>query len=127
MNENKRALAWAALGLLLAALLVPFIIAALGRADLAMGFAITAGLLALILGAFSRSDRLGRRVTLALPLLAVIGGIAGVALVALRTSHRVAFEAAQSQRERMRSQAEQQARQKAEIETRQKTENPQKL
>jgi hypothetical protein len=66
MTELKRPLAFIALGLLLAALLLPFFIAALGRADLAVGFSLVAGLLALIMAAFSRSDRTGLSVIFAL-------------------------------------------------------------
>jgi len=48
------------LGLLLAAVLVPFIIVALGRNDLAIGFSFVAGLLALFLWAFSQPERTGK-------------------------------------------------------------------
>lgn len=73
MNTNKRPLAIIALGLLIAASLVPFIIVVLGYRDFAVGFSVVAGLLALILGAFSRSTRLGKAVTVSLLLFLVVG------------------------------------------------------
>jgi peptidoglycan biosynthesis protein MviN/MurJ (putative lipid II flippase) len=60
MNNNTRPLTYISLGLLLAAVLVPFIIVALGRDGLAVGFSIVAGLLALILWAFSQPERTGK-------------------------------------------------------------------
>jgi len=60
MNTNTRPLTYISLGLLLAAVLVPFIIVALGRNDLAVAFSIVAGLLALFLWAFSQPERTGR-------------------------------------------------------------------
>jgi hypothetical protein len=66
MNDTKQALAFMSLRLFLAALLVPFIIAALGHPGLAVGFSFMAGLLALILWTFSRSERFGKAVTIAL-------------------------------------------------------------
>ena len=60
MNNNTRPLTYISLGLLLAAVLVPFIIVALGRNDLAVGFSIVAGLLALCLWAFSQPERTGK-------------------------------------------------------------------
>ena len=60
MNNNTRTLTYMSLGLLLAAVLVPFIIVALGRDDLAVGFSIVAGLLALFLWAFSQPERTGK-------------------------------------------------------------------
>jgi predicted membrane channel-forming protein YqfA (hemolysin III family) len=59
MNNNTRPLTYISLGLLLAAALVPFIFVALGRDDLAVGFSIVAGLLALCLWAFSQPERAG--------------------------------------------------------------------
>jgi len=98
MNNNKRALASLSLGLLLAALLVPFIIAALGRADLAIGFGIVGCFLALILAAFSRSERLGRTVTVTVLLLFVLGLAATFVLSAIWRNHLVAREKLKSQR-----------------------------
>ena len=60
MNNNTRPLTYMSLGLLLAAILVPFIIVALGRIDLAVGFSIAAGLLALLMWAFSQPERTGK-------------------------------------------------------------------
>ena len=60
MNNNTRPLTYMSLGLLLAAVLVPFIIVALGRNDLAVGFSIVASLLALFLWSFSQPERVGK-------------------------------------------------------------------
>ncbi len=85
MNNDKRLIAFVSLGLLVAALLVPFFLALCGRGDLAVGFAIVAGLLALLFGALSWSDRIGKTVTTVL-LLMLVGGVAGMAvLFAVRT------------------------------------------
>jgi len=73
MNQNKNPLAFFSLGLLLAAILVPFIIVALGRDDLAVGFSIVALLMALVLGAFSKSVRLGKAAVAGLALFFVVG------------------------------------------------------
>jgi hypothetical protein len=80
MNNDKRVFALLSLGLLVTALLVPFIIAAFGREDLALGFCIVAALLALLFGSLSWSERIGRTVTIALLCLLVVGG-AGMAMV----------------------------------------------
>jgi len=82
MNQNKNPLGFIALGLLLAAILVPFIIVALGRDDLAIGFSTVAVLLALIIGAFSKSVRLGKAAGVGLLLfLAVVLAVAAVFIV----------------------------------------------
>jgi hypothetical protein len=80
MNNDKRIFALVSLGLFLTALLVPFVIAASGRDGLAVGFGAAAGLLALLFGALSWSDRIGRTVTIALlPMLIV--GVGGWAVI----------------------------------------------
>ena len=84
MNNDKRIFALVSLGLLLAALLVPFFIAAGGRDDLAVGFGVVAGVLALLFGALSWSDRIGRAVTTALLLMLAVGAVGMAALAAVR-------------------------------------------
>jgi len=73
MNNEKRIFAMVSLGLLLIAFLVPFIIATSGRNDLAVGFSVVAGLLALLFGALGWSDRIGRIVTIAASSVLVVG------------------------------------------------------
>jgi hypothetical protein len=85
MNNDKRIFALVSLGLLLAALLVPFIIAAQGREDLAIGFGAVAGLLALLFGALSWSDRIGRTMTIA-SLLVLVFGVGGSAVIYMKQS-----------------------------------------
>lgn len=98
MNNDKRIFALVSLGLLLAALLVAFIFAARGRDDLAVGFGVVAGLLALLLGALSWSDRIGRTVTIAL-LFILIVGVGGAAVIyAIRSQHMRAGERERGQR-----------------------------
>jgi hypothetical protein len=84
MSDFKRPLAFIALGLLLAALLVPFLIAALGSDELAVGFSIVTGLLALTLGAFSRSERLGLSVIIGIFLVFAFAGV----FISIRVNHR---------------------------------------
>jgi len=80
MNNDKRIFALVSLGLFLTALLAPFIIATSGRDELAVGFSVVAGLLAVLFGALSWNDRIGRTVTTALlPILVV--AIAGSAII----------------------------------------------
>ena len=72
MNNDKRIFALVSLGLFLLAFLVPFIIAmSPGCGGLAICFWATAGLLALLFGVLSWSDRLGRTVTIALLIFGV--------------------------------------------------------
>lgn len=105
MSEDKRPMAFIALALLLGALLVPFVIAALGRADLALGFAIVAGVLALILGAFSRSKQLGRFVTTSILVLLITAAMIA-ALFTMIWRNKVATKLeTQSQRERLQQQS----------------------
>jgi hypothetical protein len=87
MNTNKRPLAIIALGLLLAAILVPFIIVVFGHRDFAVGFSVVAGLLAMILGAFSRSARFGKAVTVGLLLFLVVGMTATFIVSTIRVRH----------------------------------------
>jgi hypothetical protein len=107
MTTLRNELAGISLGLSIAALLVPFIIAALGRADLAVCFSIVSLLLALVLAAFSRNVRLGRRVLVCLLLLLPLGGAASVAFTSIWRNRVVAKEARQM---RIQLQAEQQRR-----------------
>ena len=106
MNNDKRIFALVSLGLLLMALLVPFSIAASGRDDLAVGFGVVAGLLALLFGALSWSDRIGRTVTVALLLLLVVGGGGMAVIYTIRSSGggavRAAIERAQAEGARQR-------------------------
>jgi hypothetical protein len=73
MNNDQRILAFISLGLCVATLLVPFFIAAMGRGDLALGFAVVAGLLAMLFGAFSWKEYIGRTVAIVLPIAFVAG------------------------------------------------------
>jgi hypothetical protein len=72
--NNKRIFAFLSLGLLLAAVLVPIAIAAFGRLEFAFSFGVVAGLLAVLFGALSWSDHIGRAVTIAALLVVVVGG-----------------------------------------------------
>lgn len=92
MNNDKRIFALVSLGLLLAALLVPFLIAAFGRDDLAIGFGAVAGLLALLFGALSWSDRIGRTVTVTMLLLLLAGGVGLVVLSGIQFHRMKAVE-----------------------------------
>ena len=74
MNNDKRILSFLALGLFLAALLLPFIIAIFARDELALGFAVVASTLALLFGILSWSERLGRVVTVSLGVLLCAAG-----------------------------------------------------
>jgi hypothetical protein len=93
MNNNKRIFAFLSLGLLLAALLVPILIAAFGRQEFAFLFGAVAGLLALVFAALSWSDRIGRTMTIALLFLLVVGGGGTVVIYMIRSQHRAAEEA----------------------------------
>ena len=82
MNNNKRIFALLSLGLLLAALLIPIpIIAAFGPQELPLSFGVVAGLLALLFGALSWSDRIGRTVALVSVLVVVGGGTVAIHLI----------------------------------------------
>lgn len=96
-NADKRILAFISLGLLIAALLVPFIIAAFGHQDLAGGFALVAGFLALLFGALSWSERIGETVTVLLLLFIFVGGTAVAIFTIIRTKQVRAVEQAKSQ------------------------------
>jgi uncharacterized membrane protein len=75
MNHNRRIFAFLSLGLLLAAVLLPIIIAAFGPLVLAMIFCIVAAFLAILFGALSWSERIGRTVAMAaLAVLVAVGG-----------------------------------------------------
>ena len=75
MNNNKRIFAFLSLGLLLAALLIPIpLIAAFGPQELTLSFGVVSGLLALLFGALSWSERIGRTVALVSVLVVVVGG-----------------------------------------------------
>ena len=90
MNSNERIFALLGLGLLLAALLVPILIAAFGRQELALPFSVVAGLLALLFGALIWSDRIGRTVTIALLSVLVVGGGGSVVIHMIRSQHTMA-------------------------------------
>ena len=66
MDNNRRVFAFLALGLLLAALLVPILTVAFGRQEFALPFSVVAGLLGLLFGTLSWSDRIGGAVTITL-------------------------------------------------------------
>jgi len=73
-GNNKRMFALLSLGLLLAAVLLPIVIAAFGRLEFAFSFGVVAGLLAILFGALAWSDRVGRTVTIAVLFILVVGG-----------------------------------------------------
>jgi phosphate/sulfate permease len=98
MNNDKRIFALLSLGLLVTALLVPFVIAALGRDDLAVGFGVVAGLLALLFGVFSWSERIGKTVAIAVLSLLVVGGAGMVVFSRIRAQHMRAEMRAEEQR-----------------------------
>lgn len=109
MNNDKRIFALVSLGLLLTAFLVPFFIAASGRDDLAVGFGIVAGLLGLLFGALSWSDRIGRTVTIALLIMLIVGVGGSTVIYTIRanrdaqeTRARTAIEGAQVEGARQR-------------------------
>ncbi|HEY3857858.1 MAG TPA: hypothetical protein VGO67_26025 [Verrucomicrobiae bacterium] len=107
MNE-KRIIAFTSLGLLITALLGPFVIAAFGGDNLAGGFALVAGLLALLFGALSWGERIGRIVTVTLLLLAGVGGVSLVVITVISSHLKHAKEArlqAASEHERAEMQA----------------------
>jgi hypothetical protein len=105
MTSPRNALAGTSLGLIIVALLVPFIIAALGRADLAVCFSIVSLLLALVLAAFSRSVPFGRRVLVCLLLLLPLGGAASVAITSI-WRNRVAAKQARPMRIQLQAEQE---------------------
>ena len=91
MKNNKRIFAFLSLGLLLAALLIPIpIMTAFGPQVLPLCFGVVAGLLALLFGAFSWSDRIGRTVALLSVLVVLVGGVVAVYM----NEHRRAEEPA---------------------------------
>ena len=83
--NNTRIFALTSLGLLLAALLVPFLIASRGRDDLAIGFGAVAGLLALLFGALGWGDRIGRTVTCAILFVLIVGVGGSTVIYAIRS------------------------------------------
>ena len=83
MND-KRILACLALGLLVGGLLGPFLIALLGSRELAVGFAVVTELLALIFGALSFSERIGKIVTVMGAVLAVTAVVTTILLIPIR-------------------------------------------
>ena len=91
MNNNKRIFAFLSLGLLLAALLIPIpLMAAFGPQVLPLSFGVVAGLLALLFGALSWSDRIGRTVAVLSVLVVIVGGL----MVGYMNDHRRAGEPA---------------------------------
>jgi hypothetical protein len=80
MNNDKRIFAFVSLGLLLTACIAPFFVAASGHDGLAICLGAVAGLLGLLFGALSGSDRIGRTVTIAL-LFILIFGVGGSAVI----------------------------------------------
>jgi hypothetical protein len=92
MNDNKRLFALLSLELLLAALLVPILIAAFGRGEFAFLFGAVAGLLALSFGVLSWSDRIGGTITIALLSILIIGGGGSVIIYVIRSQHMRAEE-----------------------------------
>lgn len=114
MNDDKRIFALISLGLLLTAILGPFLIAALGRDELAVGFVMVAGLLALLFGVLSWSERIGRTVAVILILLFLVGGTGFI--VVSTVSERRARSAAEAQLLRTKAEAERvKAREQAEV------------
>ena len=93
MNDNKRLFALLSLELLLAALLVPILIAAFGRPEFAFLFAAVAGLLALSFGVLSWRDRMGMTTTIALLSVLIIGGGGSVIIYMIRGQQMRAEEA----------------------------------
>lgn len=83
MND-KRILAYLALGLLVGGLLGPFVIALLGGGELAVGFAVVAELLALVFGALSYSEMIGKIVTVMGVVLAVTAVATTAVLIPIR-------------------------------------------
>lgn len=83
MND-KRILAYLALGLLVGGLLGAFVIALLGGRELAVGFAVVAELLALVFGALSYSERIGKIVTVMGVVLAVTAVATTAVLIPIR-------------------------------------------
>ena len=92
-NDNKRLFALLSLQLLLAALLVPILIAAFGRQEFAFIFGGVAGLLALFIGVLSWSDRIGRTITVALLSVLVLGGGGSMVIYIIRSQHLRAEDA----------------------------------
>jgi di/tricarboxylate transporter len=96
-RNDKRIFALLSLWLLLFALLVPFCIAACGCDDLAGGFGLVAGVLALVFGALSWSERIGKTVAILVLLLFVGGGTGMAIFTTVRTKQVRVLEQAQSQ------------------------------
>jgi hypothetical protein len=93
VNHNPRLFALLSLQLLLAALLVPILIAAFGRQEFAFIFGGVAGLLALFFGVLSWSDRIGRTITVALLSVLVVGGGGSMVIYIIRSQHLRAEDA----------------------------------
>jgi hypothetical protein len=93
VNHNSRLFALLSLQLLLAALLVPILIAAFGRQEFAFIFGGVAGLLALFFGVLSWSDRIGRTITMALLSVLVVGGGGSMVIYIIRSQHLRAEDA----------------------------------
>lgn len=75
MNNDKRIFSLIALGLFLAAMLLPFIIAIFARDELAIAFAAVAAALALLFSILGWCERIGKVVTVSLvALLCAAGG-----------------------------------------------------
>ena len=85
MNNDKRLFALLSLGLLLAALLVPILIAAYGRQEYALPFGLVAGLLALLFAVLGWGDRIGKIVAITLLLFLVAGGGSSVVIYMVRS------------------------------------------
>jgi hypothetical protein len=95
MND-KRILAYLALALLICGLLGPFVIALLGSRELALGFGVVAEVLALIFGALSYSERIGKIVTAIGSVLALAALTITIVLIPMR-----ARQAAEQRKEAM--------------------------
>ena len=86
MNHNQRLFALIALRLMLAAILVPIVIAAFSlRPGFALAFGLTSGLLALVFGVLSWRDRIGKSVATGLLSVLIIFGGGSVVIYFLRT------------------------------------------
>lgn len=97
MNNDERLFSLVALGLFLAALLVPFLIAIFARDELALGFGVVAAALALLFGILSWSERISKVVTLA---LGTLMGVAGVAILLMTIAMPLQIAQARAEEER---------------------------
>jgi hypothetical protein len=99
MNKSQRPMAFLSLGLLVAALLGPFVIAAFGRNEApALGFGFTAGFLSLTFAVVSRSEKIGRSV-LVIMLALLIAGAGSIPVIRAVLSRAVTRERAKLERE----------------------------